>query len=162
MRPPEVCTGSLGSEAAGAVLELHQIQFSAASGPSSKPRQGAVIRWLPLIYGTLVLLFLWLHKLRIRQQARFGNPFGLQTSLVFMGSFCNGPSSLPILGALSPLLPEVVEAQGGGLAAALLPDGGGHQHDGGLCGPVEDVKADLMFGARLGRRDKKKGAPRSA
>ena len=36
------------------------------------------------------------------------------------------------------------------------------ERDAGLCGPVEDVKADLMFGARLGRRDKKKalrGAP---
>ena len=33
----------------------------------------------------LVLLFLLFHKLRIKQTARFGNPFGLQTSLVFYG-----------------------------------------------------------------------------
>lgn len=46
---------------------------------------------IPLKYGKLVLLFLFLHKLRIKQRARFGNPFGLQTSLVFWGSFCNAP-----------------------------------------------------------------------
>lgn len=46
---------------------------------------------IPFIYGTLVLLFLWLHKLRIKQRARFGDPFGLQTSLIFMGSLCNEP-----------------------------------------------------------------------
>lgn len=38
-----------------------------------------------LIYRILVLLFLVFHKLRIKQTARFGNPFGLQTSLVFYG-----------------------------------------------------------------------------
>ena len=44
-----------------------------------------------LIYPILVLLFFFSHKLRVKQRARFGNPFGLQTSLVFMASFCNGP-----------------------------------------------------------------------
>ena len=38
-----------------------------------------------LIYRILVLLFLVFHKLRIKQTARFGNPFGLQTSLIFYG-----------------------------------------------------------------------------
>ena len=40
---------------------------------------------MALIYRILVLLFLVFHKLRIKQTARFGNPFGLQTSLVFYG-----------------------------------------------------------------------------
>ena len=40
---------------------------------------------MALIYHILVLLFLLFHKLRIKQTARFGNPFGLQTSLVFYG-----------------------------------------------------------------------------
>ncbi len=40
---------------------------------------------MALIYRILVLLFLVFHKLRIKQTARFENPFGLQTSLVFYG-----------------------------------------------------------------------------
>ena len=47
---------------------------------------------MALVYRILVLLFLLLHKLRIKQRARFGNPFGLQTSLIFTASFCNAPA----------------------------------------------------------------------
>lgn len=39
---------------------------------------------MALIYRILVLLFLVFYKLRIKQTARFGNPFGLQTSLIFL------------------------------------------------------------------------------
>ena len=40
---------------------------------------------MALKYRILVLLFLLFHKLRIKQTARFGNPFRLQTSLILYG-----------------------------------------------------------------------------
>ncbi len=46
---------------------------------------------MALAYRILVLLYYCFHTLRIKQRARFGNPFGLQISLIFWGLFCNGP-----------------------------------------------------------------------
>lgn len=67
------------------------------------------VKWIYFwhkVYGYLDLLLinamlwgalktLWkqiIHKLRIKQQARFGAQKGFQTSLIFMVSFCNAPS----------------------------------------------------------------------
>lgn len=46
---------------------------------------------IPLIYGTLVLLLVFSHKLTLKQKDRLGNPFRIVQPVFFPVLFCNGP-----------------------------------------------------------------------